>query len=141
MPVIDSIDHVHLEVADREDAAKWYERMLGLKRHAPFAQWADDPDGPLFLATAAGAPALALFARPTQKPNRDATVAFRISGEAFLEFLDEVLRIDLYGLDGRRLVRDDIVDHDLSWSLYFTDRDGNRLEVTTYDYALVRKRR
>lgn len=141
MPAVEAIDHVHLEVRDREDAADWYADILGLKRHAPFAAWADDPNGPLFLATASGASALALFSRPIQPGNRDSTVAFRLSGESFLAFLDELLRLNLRGFDGRRLVRDDAVDHGLSWSIYFVDPDGNRLEITTYDYAMVRKGR
>jgi hypothetical protein len=31
----------------------------------------------------------------------------------------------------------DVVDHDLSFSVYFTDPYGNRLELTTYDHGAV----
>lgn len=33
--------------------------------------------------------------------------------------------------------RDHAMDHDRSWSVYFSDPWGNLLEVTTYDYANV----
>jgi catechol-2,3-dioxygenase len=29
------------------------------------------------------------------------------------------------------------VDHQLAWSIYFADPDGNPYEITTYDHALV----
>lgn len=32
---------------------------------------------------------------------------------------------------------DDVVDHERSYSLYFTDPDGNWLELTTNDYEAV----
>lgn len=28
-------------------------------------------------------------------------------------------------------------DHTVAWSLYFADPDGNRFEITTYDYSVV----
>lgn len=34
----------------------------------------------------------------------------------------------------------DVVDHDLSYSLYFTDLDGNSLELTTNEYDAVAPR-
>ena len=30
-----------------------------------------------------------------------------------------------------------IVDHQFSWSLYFSDPDGNPYEITSYDYAAI----
>ncbi len=38
---------------------------------------------------------------------------------------------------GEQLTARSFVDHDLSWSIYFVDPDGNRFEVTTYDYDEV----
>jgi catechol-2,3-dioxygenase len=34
-----------------------------------------------------------------------------------------------------------LVDHTVSWSLYFQDPDGNPFEITSYDYDLVLSQR
>ena len=134
---IEGIDHVHVEVRDRDDAAEWYARVLGLRRDPKLAVWSDDPMGPLVLCTPRGVPTLSLFAREWRPPSRDATVAFRVGGQEFLAFLERLDQLSLTHLKGHTLTRLDVVDHDLSWSIYFVDPDGNRIEVTTYDYNQV----
>lgn len=128
------IDHVHVEVVDRLTAAAWFNRVFGLRPHKALAGWADDPMGPLILEAADGQPALSLFARGCAPPSRDATIAFRVSGADFLTFRDRVPDHGLTCADGTPSVA---VDHGLSWSIYICDPDGNRFEVTTYDYAEV----
>ncbi|MEM1344612.1 MAG: VOC family protein [Pseudomonadota bacterium] len=134
---VERLDHVHIEVADRDQAADWYERVLGLRRDPSLAVWAEHPTGPLLLSTEAGMPVLSLFARQCRAPSRDTTIAFRLSGAAFLGFLDQLPTLGLSHAKGHALARGDVVDHALSWSLYFVDPDGNRLEVTTYDHEAV----
>ena len=131
------IDHVHLEVADRETAADWYHHVLGLTRYEGFESWADDPMGPLILAGGDGYPALSLFAREFKNVSRDATIAFRVSGEDFLKFRDRVDGLELLNKSGNPVTRQDVEDHTLSWSIYFCDLNQNWLEITTYDYELV----
>jgi len=131
--IVERIDHVHIEVADRDAAADWYHRVLGLVRDASLAHWADDPMGPLILSAGDGAPALSLFARDCAPPSRDTTIAFRVSGAAFHGFLDTLPREDVTGTGGALLTSEDVVDHGASHSLYFVDPDGNRLELTTYE--------
>ncbi|MEM8795347.1 MAG: VOC family protein [Pseudomonadota bacterium] len=131
------IDHVHVEVAERDKAADWYHQTLGLRRHAPLAEWAKHPTGPLILEGGDGHPTLALFAREAREVSRDATIAFRVTGDDFLAFLGKLDVLDLKDDKGQELTRADIVDHGRAWSIYFADPDQNRLEVTTYDYAVV----
>lgn len=138
---VSDIDHVHFEVRDRDVAAEWYRRILGLVRHERLASWAEDPMGPLILATVDMKPLLSLFTRECQASSRDTTIAFRVSGQEFLDFLVELPSLKLTRRSGGQLTAADLVDHDLSWSLYFVDPDGNRLEVTTYDYDNVRNAR
>ena len=134
---VSRIDHVHLEVADRDVSAEWYSRILGLERSNELGIWAQDPMGPLILTAGDGNPALSLFARKSKAMSRDTTIAFRTSGEEFLVFCDNLEDMEIRDKSGRKLTKASIIDHDVSWSVYFVDLDGNRLEVTTYDYDLV----
>ncbi len=131
------IDHVHVEVTDRYKAAEWYRKVLGLVPHDELAAWAEDPMGPLILKAADGAPALSLFQRGCAAMTRDATIAFKVSGDDFLNFCHALDGWELKDPTGKVLSAKDVVDHDLSWSIYFVDPDQNRFEVTTYDYGHV----
>jgi catechol 2,3-dioxygenase-like lactoylglutathione lyase family enzyme len=133
------LDHVHIQVADRAGAVAWYERVLGLHIAPEFVEWASDPEGPVFLSTREGASCLALFRRNTEH-NRvgDHTVAFRASARDFIDFANRLDKLNLVDRDGSRVNLSEIADHELSWSFYFLDPDGNRYELTCYDYAEVR---
>ena len=132
------LDHVHIQVADREGAVAWYQRVLGLQIAAEFVEWASDPQGPLFLSTRQGVPCLALIQRNTEH-NRvgDHTVAFRASARDFIDFMSRLEELTLVDRNGSKVVVSEISDHELSWSFYFLDPDGNRYELTCYDYAEV----
>jgi len=67
------------------------------------------------------------------------TVAFRVDGKGFLEFCESLDALKLKATSGGVLTRTNVVDHEVSWSVYFLDLDQNRIEVTTYDYDQVRK--
>ena len=125
-PLLD-IDHIHVFVADRARAQDWYARVLGLVPVAELASWAAD-GGPLTLGNPQGTIHLALFERPPQ-PCRS-TIALSVTANAFVEW-----RQHLAAALGREL---EPVDHQLSWSIYFADPDGNPYEITCYEYEALK---
>lgn len=128
-------DHLELFVPDREEAARWYGRLFGFAVPDFARAWADDPGGPLMLERAPDDLRLALF---FGDPQDDEDIrgyrrlAFRMDAREFLAFVDNSPEELDPPLD-----RMAIEDHSKSWSVYFSDPFGNRLEVTTYDYAEV----
>ncbi len=125
-PAVDGIDHVHVFVGNRARAEGWYGRVLGFRPVPRFESWARD-GGPLTLADADHRVHLALFER-TPQPCRS-TIAIRVGGQAFLTWRAR--------LEATLGVAVQPVDHGLSWSLYFSDPDGNPFEITTGDVAAV----
>jgi len=125
-PSLDRIDHIHVYVTDREVAEQWYGEVLGLSRMAEFEGWATD-GGPLSVANQAGTVHLALFERKPQ-PSRS-TIAFGVTAPEFIAWREHLMA----SLDKPPKVE----DHELSWSLYFSDADGNPYEITTYEYRAV----
>lgn len=122
------IDHVHVYVRSRSEAAAWYAEVLGMRRSAAYSAWAEDPDGPLTIQNEAGNVHLALF--ETAEGTTD-VIAFGATGAEFLAWQTHLGR---HGLELR------IVDHELAFSLYFDDPDGNTHEITTYDVEQIRQR-
>lgn len=129
-PRLEAFDHVHVFVAQRDAAERWYRDVLGFERMAELAAWADD-GGPLTLGDASGTIHLALFEREP-RPCRS-TVALRATAVEYLRWKDHLDRL----LPGQ--VTEE--DHGLSVSLYLADPDGNPYEITTYEVALVRQAR
>ena len=124
MPAMSGIDHVHVYVRNRAAAAAWYRQVLGFEPVQALEAWATET-GPVTLADPADGVHLALF--ESDKPPTS-TIAFGASGEQFLAWRTHLEKL---GLDLR------IADHDLAWSMYFHDPDGNYHEITTYDCAMV----
>ena len=125
-PALHRIDHVHVFVADRVAAEAWYERVMDLRRIAELAFWSAD-GGPLTLGNASGSVHVALFEGAMQSCR--STLALGVGAVEFLAW-----RTHLQDALGRRI---DLVDHQVSWSLYFTDPDGNPFEITSNDHAVV----
>ena len=74
-----------------------------------------------------GATMVALFAGPAQgdeSPTGLRRLAFRCDGKSFQSFASDLVC--------------EPHDHGWSWSIYFADPWGNKLEITTYDYDFVR---
>ncbi|HEX6704954.1 MAG TPA: VOC family protein [Albitalea sp.] len=119
-PQIERIDHIHLYVADRGAAQRWYDEVLGFRVVPELAHWAEG-GGPLTLADASGGVHLALFERPP-KANR-ATIAFGVANAQFAAWQAHLRE---HGMAAEK------EDHGVAWSLYFSDPDGNPYEITTY---------
>jgi len=136
---VTGVDHVELFVTDWDDATAWYERVLGLTPDESLVEWSETGTGPLMLAVD-DTTKLALFERGTATRGEGVSprrVAFGTDAAGFLSFLDRLETLELTNRDGDPVSADDVVDHGLSYSLYFTDPDGNLLELTTNDYAAV----
>jgi catechol-2,3-dioxygenase len=128
-PGLLAVDHIHVYVADRAAAERWYRDVLGFTRVPELVQWADG-GGPLTVRNAGDTIHLALFERPPQRTR--STVALRVGAADFLAW-----RTHLTNALGRTI---EAVDHAVSWSLYFEDPDGNPYEITSYDYAELGRR-
>jgi catechol 2,3-dioxygenase-like lactoylglutathione lyase family enzyme len=130
---VEQIDHVEVLVPNVEKAAEWYERVLGLAP-VPDLPWSE----PVMLSSDGGSTKLALFEGRPQEGNVGwRRVAFRVSGTGFREILSRLDDVSVFAPGGSRVGADDVVDHEVSFSIYFTDPFGNRLEITTYDYEEV----
>lgn len=128
-PALDRADHLHVFVADRAAAERWYAEVMGLRRVPQLAGWAAD-GGPLTLADAAGVVHLALFERPHQ-PCRS-TLALGVGADAFVAWQAHLQHVLGHAVEA--------VDHALSWSLYFADPDGNPYEITCDEHAALAAR-
>jgi catechol-2,3-dioxygenase len=126
-PELERVDHIHVFVTDRAAAEQWYGRVLGLKRLPRLQHWAAD-GGPLTLGNPSDTIHIALFERPAAAKSRT-TIALSTSADGLLAW-QRHLGAEL----GKEPAR---VDHDVSWSIYFEDPDGNPFEITTYDYAAL----
>lgn len=136
---VGSIDHVELVVSDRDVAIDWYRTVLGLERRHEFDEWIET-GGPVLCSSDGGGTNLALFEgerRAADDLSGFQRVAFRVNGDEFLAFVERSENLLLYDSDASTLDQPEIVDHELAFSTYFCDPDGNRLEITTYDYDAV----
>ncbi|MGH7600309.1 MAG: VOC family protein [bacterium] len=123
---IDHIDHVALAVKNLEHSRKWYQEVLGLERRYEEA-WGEVPT-----MMCVGNTCIALFPTKTQEPKPAPDydtiamrhLAFRVSRKNF-----EQAQVELRN----RGIAFEFQDHDIAHSIYFSDPDGHRLELTTYE--------
>lgn len=128
-PVLNGIDHVHLEVPNKQQAADWYCRNLGFHIVEHMLIWSQGESGPLTIEDTSGTIHLALFHKANYQ--RSTAIAFGTDGEGFIQWKQY--------LEAKEIVSR-VADHKLSWSIYFDDLFGHNHEITTYDSDYVRKR-
>jgi catechol 2,3-dioxygenase-like lactoylglutathione lyase family enzyme len=121
---IEFLDHVAIRVADMEASARWYEKVLGLKRYQ-LPEWGDFP---IFLLSDKSG--IALFPAntvdaeidPASKNVKIDHFAFHVTRENFqrakMKYTD--LDLDFH-----------IQDHIYFDSIYTRDPDGLTVELTT----------
>jgi len=124
-PKLKNIDHIHIFVTDRQEALKWYRTVLGLKPVKNLLFWAKT--GPLTIGNEEGSIHIALF-KGEPKENRS-VVAFNTSGKEFINWHKKTNDV----ADGNI----EVVDHSVSFSIYFEDPYGNPYEITSYDYEIL----
>jgi catechol 2,3-dioxygenase-like lactoylglutathione lyase family enzyme len=123
---VEGIDHVAMSVRDVERAAQWYIDVLGFERRFE-GMWEDIP---VFIGK--GTTSIALFPAQSIATStadqrggvRMLHLAFGASKKNFLAAQEELKQ---------RGIQFEFQDHEISHSIYFSDPDGHKLEITTYD--------
>jgi catechol 2,3-dioxygenase-like lactoylglutathione lyase family enzyme len=134
------LDHVHIRVADRAEAARWYSEHLGFEPVEAFDFWATGFEGgPLQISADGGRTMLALFEATDEHPlvPQQTGVAFSVDADTFISFARSLPR----GIDSRQgepLALTDLVDYDMCWAFDLVDPWGNLYELNCYDYQRVK---
>ncbi|MCU0310907.1 MAG: VOC family protein [Acidimicrobiales bacterium] len=134
------LDHVHIRVPDRVEAAAWYAEHLGFEPVEEYRFWAEGfGGGPLQITGDGGGTSLALFEASETHPMAPnlAGVAFSVDHEAFVAFARSLPGV-IPNVGGTPLASDELIDFDLCWAYEFADPWGNRYELNCYDYDEVR---
>ena len=125
---VEGIDHVAISVADVLKSVAWYQDVLGLERRYQDV-WGDFP-----AIVGVGTTSLALFPAkgtadvvPTERSRVSMRhIAFRVDRDMFESARQH--------LEARKIITT-FEDHTAAHSLYFSDPDGYKLEITTYDIS------
>lgn len=133
------LDHVHVRVPDRAEAARWYAEHLGFEPVEALSFWATGIEGgPLQISADGGRTTLALFeatASHPMDPHR-LGIAFSIDADTFMAFARS-LPCGIDSPSGEPLVITDLVDFDLCFAFDLVDPWGNQYELNCYDHARI----
>ncbi len=120
MPFLIKIDHVHIYVPNQLEAETWYKSVLDFKRVEALERWFIN-GGPLTIEN--GGVHIALFQGAN---NESTTIAFAVDLINYQLWKEVLVKNDIHFSES---------DHQLSWSIYFSDPYGNLYEITTYEYT------
>ena len=135
------LDHVHIRVPDRDEAARWYAEHLGFEPVQAYDFWASGFEGgPLQISADGGQTTLALFEAGDGHPLelQRTGVAFSVDADTFMAFARS-LPCGIDGPRGEPLVIADLVDFDLCWAFDLVDPWGNQYELNCYEYDRVKR--
>ncbi len=135
-----SLDHVHIRVPNRDEAAAWYGEHLGFEPVAEYRFWATEVEGgPLQISADGGRTMLALFETSEAHPMvpQQTGVAFSVDADTFVSFARS-LPGAINGVSGEQLTADDVIDFDLCWAFDLVDPWGNTYELNCYDHERIR---
>lgn len=134
------LDHVHIRVPDRAEAARWYAEHLGFEPVAEYDFWANGFDGgPLQISADGGQSTLALFESSEGHPlePQRTGVAFSVDAAMFASFI-RALPNGLDHPDGTPLRPEHLVDFDLCWAVDLVDPWANQYELNCYEYDRIK---
>jgi catechol 2,3-dioxygenase-like lactoylglutathione lyase family enzyme len=134
------LDHVHIRVPDRAEAAAWYAEHLGFEPVEKYEFWATGFEGgPLHISADGGRTMLALFeaSEGHRMIPQTTGVAFSVDAQTFISFARS-LPGEINSPLGRPLVPSDVIDFDLCWAFNFVDPWSNQYELNSYDYDRIR---
>lgn len=137
---IGRLDHVHIRVPDRAEAARWYAEHLGFEPVEELAFWAEGFEGgPLQISADGGRTTLALFEATESHPMVPLLngVAFGVDADTFIAFARS-LPCGIDNSMGEPLVVTDLIDFDLCFAFDLADPWGNQYELNCFDYDRVR---
>jgi catechol 2,3-dioxygenase-like lactoylglutathione lyase family enzyme len=134
------LDHVHIRVPNRAEAARWYAEHLGFEPVAAYDFWATGFEGgPLQISADGGSTTLALFEAGEGHPLvlQQTGVAFSVDADTFMSFARS-LPCGIDAPSGDALVIEDLIDFDMCWAFDLVDPWGNQYELNCYEYGRVR---
>ena len=136
-----SLDHMHLMVPDRYEAACWYAENLGFEIVEEYEEWARVDGGPLHVSADGGRSGVALFEIREEHPafKVEIGVAFAVDAPTFMAFADGLAERELSDGRGGQIAPSSVVDHDLCYAFYFQDPYGNAFELDCYDHAALKR--
>jgi catechol 2,3-dioxygenase-like lactoylglutathione lyase family enzyme len=136
-----SLNHVHVVVPDRAEAAAWYREHLGFEPVSEARLWADVEGGPLHLSADGGRSGIAVFeaSEGHATTTLELGAAFVVDAEQFVAFARGLDAGVFRAPDGKPLTREAIVDFDLCYAYDFLDPWGNRFELDCYDTEAVKR--